>query len=55
MPQTIILCVLLASAVAAIIYRLIQNKRKGKTSCGCGCSSCSMQGICHEKKKEETE
>ncbi len=51
MIPTIIICVALASIVVAIIYRLIQNKRQGKSSCGCGCSSCSMQGICHEKKE----
>jgi hypothetical protein len=28
------------AALAFIVVRLISNMRKGKTSCGCGCSKC---------------
>ena len=51
MIPTIIICAVLAAIVVAIVYRLIRNKQQGKSSCGCGCSSCAMQGICHEKKE----
>ena len=32
----------LAGIVAAIIVKMVQDKRKGKSiGCGCGCESCS--------------
>ncbi len=39
---------LLAAAVALIIYRMIKNKRQGKSTCSCGCSGCAMRDICHK-------
>lgn len=50
---TIIICAVLLAAVAAIIAGMIRNKKKGKTSCGCGCSTCSMSGSCHSAKQPE--
>ncbi len=47
---TIIICAVLAVAVAGIIIYLIRNKKRGKSSCGCGCASCAMKGACHSKK-----
>lgn len=44
---TIIICALLVIVVASIIRNLINNKKNGKTSCGCGCSNCPMSGNCH--------
>ena len=42
-----------AAAVAAIIagavVSLVRNKRKGRSSCGCGCANCPMSGACHKK------
>ena len=35
---TIIIGVLLMAAIAAILVHMIRNRKKGKTSCGCGCS-----------------
>lgn len=46
----IIICLILAAVLIGISVHLIRNKRNGKTSCGCGCSDCSMNGICHGKK-----
>jgi len=46
---TIIVCGILLFIVYAIIAQQIKNKRNGKTSCGCGCSSCAMSDICHKK------
>lgn len=48
---TILILVVLAAVVAAIIAHLIRNKRKGKSSCGCTCQSCPMEGACHSEKK----
>ena len=33
----------------AIIRKMIRDKKKGKSSCGCGCSSCAMKEMCHSQ------
>ena len=38
---------LLLLVVTLIVLRMWKNKRQGKSSCGCGCSDCAMQGQCH--------
>ncbi len=45
---TILIGLVLALIVAAIIVYLVRNKRKGKSSCGCGCQGCPMSGSCHK-------
>lgn len=47
---TIVICVVLLSIVAAIITGIVRDKKKGKSSCGCGCANCPMSGSCHHKK-----
>lgn len=47
---TIIICAALLGIVAAIIVHMAKNKKQGKSSCGCGCSSCPMEGSCHTTK-----
>lgn len=47
---TIIIGAMLAAAVVAVIVHMIQNKKRGRSSCGCGCSGCAMNGSCHPKK-----
>ncbi len=47
---TIIICAVLIAVVAAIIVRMVKNKKKGKSSCGCGCADCPAGGSCHSKK-----
>jgi hypothetical protein len=46
---TVIISLVLAVIVAGIVIRMIKNKRAGKSSCGCGCSSCPMSSECHKK------
>ena len=46
----IIICAVLIAVVAAIIVSMIRNKKKGKSSCGCGCADCPMGSSCHSKK-----
>ena len=41
---TIIICLVLAVIVALIIFSLVKNKKKGKSSCGCNCAHCAMAG-----------
>lgn len=47
---TIIIGAVLIAIVAAIIVSMVRNKKKGKSSCGCGCADCPMSGSCHPKK-----
>ncbi len=50
MGGTIIVSAILLLIVGLIIYRQIKNKKDGKSSCSCGCSSCAMSEVCHNKK-----
>ncbi len=47
---TIIICAFLLAVVAAVIGKMVRDKKKGKSSCGCGCANCAMNGACHSKK-----
>lgn len=47
---TIIICAVLILIVGAIIVNMIRGKKKGKSSCGCGCADCPMNSSCHDKK-----
>ncbi len=44
---TIIVVLLVAAVVALAVWSMVRDKRKGKSSCGCGCSGCPMSGKCH--------
>ena len=50
---TIIICAVLVLIVAAIIFKLVRDKRKGKSSCGCNCAHCAMSGTCHGNIKKD--
>lgn len=45
---TIVICIVLLVIVSAIIYKFVKDKKKGKSSCGCNCTSCPMSGTCHK-------
>ena len=47
---TIMIGAVLLAVISLIIASLIRDKKKGKSSCGCGCRDCPMDGACHEKK-----
>lgn len=49
---TIIISAVLVLLVAAVIASMVRGKRKGKSSCGCGCAGCAMNGACHPAKPE---
>ncbi len=36
-------------AVAAVVFKLARDKKRGKGSCSCGdgCGSCACSGTCH--------
>ena len=43
---TVVICAILVLIVAAILVRMVKNKRKGRFSCGCGCADCVMHKSC---------
>lgn len=48
---TIVICILLIGIVSAIVTKLVKDKKKGKSPCGCNCGSCAMSGSCHNHAK----
>lgn len=44
---TIIICLVLVAVFGLLIWSLIRDKKKGKSSCGGCCSSCAMGCHCH--------
>lgn len=47
---TIAVCLILAGITGAIIARMVIDRKKGVSSCGCGCGSCPMSSACNQKK-----
>ena len=46
---TLLISAALAAAVVLVIIKMIRDRKKGRTSCGCGCADCPMSGKCHKK------
>lgn len=48
---TILVAVILIAIVAAIIYKLVKDKKQGKSSCGgsCGCCQILLAVTDHDK------
>lgn len=46
---TIIISLVLILIITSVIYKIIKDKKQGKSSCGCNCANCAMAGSCHEK------
>ena len=49
---TILITLVLLVIVGAIVAPLLKNRKKGKSSCGCGCAHCAMHGQCHPQAKK---
>lgn len=45
----IVVTLVLILIVAAVIFRMVRDKRSGKGGCGCGCSGCADAPYCHPK------
>ena len=45
--STIVVSLILVLIVAVIIRKLVRDKKKGKSSCGCNCAHCAMAESCH--------
>lgn len=44
---TVITGLILIAIIAMIIIRLVSDKKKGKSSCGCNCGCCPNSESCH--------
>ena len=47
---SIVVLLVVVLAVGAVAFKMIRNKKSGKSSCNCGCSGCPMSESCHSKK-----
>jgi len=47
---TIIISMVIAMLSAAVIIHMIKQRKSGRSSCGCGCGTCPLEGKCHERK-----
>ena len=50
---TVIISLVHTIIVALIIFSLVKNKKKGKSSCGCNCAHCAMAGSCHSANQQK--
>ncbi len=46
---TIIALVVLGLIIGGVVAMLIIDKKKGKSTCSCGCGGCAMREMCHSK------
>ena len=53
--STILVSLALLAILGGIVLHMIRKKKRGESSCGCGCSSCAMNGTCHAAKKDNDE
>lgn len=54
-PGTLAVSAVLVIIVGLIIYKMIKDKKSGKSSCSCGgsCSGCGMAGSCHKPVRSD--
>lgn len=45
---TIIVSAVLLLIIVLIVRNLFGKKKKGQSSCGCGCSDCPSASVCHK-------
>ena len=50
---TIVIGALVACLVAGLAWKLIRDKKQGKSSCSCGCGGCALKDQCHSGKTEQ--
>ncbi len=51
---TILVGTAVVVAVAGVILKMYKDKKRGKTSCGCGCSNCQSACGCSHKTDKHT-
>ena len=53
MWPTIIIASVIGVIFALIVAKEIINKKKGKSSCSCGCGGCAFKDSCHSKAEDK--
>lgn len=48
---SIIVLFVIVAIMGALIFGLIRSKKRGGSSCGCGCSNCPMSKSCNRNQK----
>lgn len=46
---TILVGLIILAVVAAVVRGMVNDRKKGKSSCSCGCAGCPHSGSCHPK------
>ena len=52
---TIAVLLILAAILTPIAVKIIKDKKKGASTCGCGCSTCPYSGKCHAEADKSPE
>ncbi|MBQ2557871.1 MAG: FeoB-associated Cys-rich membrane protein [Lachnospiraceae bacterium] len=47
---TIIVLVIVLACAGFAAWKIVRDRRNGKSSCGCGCANCAMHEMCHKVK-----
>lgn len=53
---TLVVGAVVLAAVFAIIFKMIKDKKEGRSSCSCGCGGCSGcggSGCCHTQSSQK--
>lgn len=48
---TIIVGAVIGILVGLVIYKMVKDKKAGKSSCGCNCGCCPNSALCHQNNK----
>ena len=51
---TIIICAVLAVIFGLMLWSLLRDKKKGKSSCCGGCAGCALAGQCHAAANQKS-
>ncbi|NLF80023.1 MAG: FeoB-associated Cys-rich membrane protein [Clostridia bacterium] len=50
---TIITAIVVFALVAAAVVKIVRDKIRHKSSCGCGCANCPISGSCNKKNTDD--
>ena len=51
--STILVGLVLFCLLGLVVFRMIRQRQRGETSCGCGCANCAMKDACHTAKESK--
>jgi hypothetical protein len=47
---TIITLFVVLAIIGLAVFKIVKDKKQGKTSCGCGCEGCALSDKCKGRK-----